>query len=606
MTQLSFEPADLTLPQMLRERARAMPKQVAIRQKDFGIWNPCTWEDYWRRACHVGLGMHAMGVGRGAHVGVISENRLEWVLAQMGVGAVGAVTVGVYPTSPASEAGYVLAHADVELVVCEDQEQAEKVIEKLPELPRLTTIVVIETKGFRNYPEQLRDHIISFADLEEKGRQNAAAHMGYVDEVLQNQSLDDVGLMIYTSGSTGKPKGAMITYRNIRAVVPGIVDRLQLDSGSRHLSYLPLCHVAEQMLTTFVPVYLGSQVNFGESLRTVQEDLREVAPTLFLGVPRIWEKLHAAITIKMQESRRPMRALYEKALAACGPFAHKAAHQRSFGERVTYAFWYCLVLRALLNFIGLRCAKVALTGAAPISPAVIRYFRTLGVPLIEVYGLTESTGMILGQPLDDVRWGSVGTATTGVECRVGKDGELLVRGDMVFAGYYKSPEQSQAVLRDGWLLTGDVVREDQGALFIVDRLKDVMITAGGKNLTPSEIENAVKASPYVKECIIVADRRKFVAALIQIDFETVAKWAESRGIAFTHFRSLAEHPAVRELVQHEVDSANSQLAEVARIRRFHLLTKELDHDDGEVTATMKVRRASIYQAYGREIEALYA
>ncbi|HLU79193.1 MAG TPA: AMP-binding protein [Burkholderiaceae bacterium] len=606
MGRPSFQPEALTLPQMLRERAARTPDAIAIRQKDFGIWNPYTWKDFWQRACHVGLGMHALGVKEGGHVGIISENRLEWVLAQMGAGAIGAVAVGVYPTSPASEASYVLGHADVELVFCEDQEQAEKVIESLDQLPALRHIVVMETKGFRNYPEALNGRIHSFAALEERGRERASEAAGLIDDVLSRQSLKDIGLMIYTSGSTGKPKGAMISYRNMRAVVPGIVDRLELEPDSRHLSYLPLCHVAEQMLTTFVPIYLGSQVNFGESLRTVQEDLREVAPTLFLGVPRIWEKLHAAITIKMQESHRPMQVLYQKALAACEPFAHKSAARRTLRERLVYGFWYWLVLRALLNFIGLRKARVALTGAAPISPNVIRYFRTLGVPLIEVYGLTESTGMILGQPLNDVRWGSVGTPTTGVECRVSETGELLVRGDIVFEGYYKNPQQTQEVIRDGWLHTGDVVRQEGDTLYIVDRLKDVMITAGGKNLTPSEIENAVKDSPYIKECIVVADRRKFVAALIQIDFETVSKWAEAHGIAFTHFRSLAENPQVRELVQQEVDEANRQLAQVAQIRRFHLLTKELDHDDGEVTATMKVRRANIYQTYGNEIEALYA
>lgn len=606
MGRPSFQPEALTLPQMLRERAARTPDAIAIRQKDFGIWNPYTWKDFWQRACHVGLGMHALGVKEGGHVGIISENRLEWVLAQMGAGAIGAVAVGVYPTSPASEASYVLGHADVELVFCEDQEQAEKVIESLDQLPALRHIVVMETKGFRNYPEALNGRIHSFAALEERGRERASEAAGLIDDVLSRQSLKDIGLMIYTSGSTGKPKGAMISYRNMRAVVPGIVDRLELEPDSRHLSYLPLCHVAEQMLTTFVPIYLGSQVNFGESLRTVQEDLREVAPTLFLGVPRIWEKLHAAITIKMQESHRPMQVLYQKALAACESFAHKSAARRTLRERLVYGFWYWLVQRALLNFIGLRKARVALTGAAPISPNVIRYFRTLGVPLIEVYGLTESTGMILGQPLNDVRWGSVGTPTTGVECRVSETGELLVRGDIVFEGYYKNPQQTQEVIRDGWLHTGDVVRQEGDTLYIVDRLKDVMITAGGKNLTPSEIENAVKDSPYIKECIVVADRRKFVAALIQIDFETVSKWAEAHGIAFTHFRSLAENPQVRELVQQEVDEANRQLAQVAQIRRFHLLTKELDHDDGEVTATMKVRRANIYQTYGNEIEALYA
>lgn len=606
MARPSFKPADLTLPQMLRERAHATPNGIAIRQKDFGIWNPCSWKTYWQRTCNVALGMDALGVRAGGHVGIISENRLEWVLAQMAAGAMGAVAVGVYPSSPAAEASYVLAHADVELVFCEDQEQAEKVLESLEHLPALRHMVVMETKGFRNYPESMQARIHSFKELEALGQDHAAKEAEVIDTVLSQQTLDDIGLMIYTSGSTGKPKGAMISYRNMRAVVPGIVDRLELDADSRHLSYLPLCHVAEQMLTTFVPIYLGSQVNFGESLRTVQEDLREVAPTLFLGVPRIWEKLHAAITIKMQESRKPLQFLYRRALAACEPFAHKSSSQRSLRERLLYGFWYCLVLRALLNFIGLRKARVALTGAAPISPSVIRYFRTLGVPLIEVYGLTESTGMILGQPLDDVRWGSVGISTTGVECRCSDSGELMVKGDVVFAGYYKSPDQTKEVIRDGWLYTGDVARQEGDTLYIIDRLKDVMITAGGKNLTPSEIENAVKASPFIKECVIVADRRKFVAALIQIDFETVSKWAESRGLAFTHFRSLAENPEVRALVHAEVEKANSQLAEVAHIRRFHLLTKELDHDDGEVTATMKVRRANIYDAYGREIEALYA
>src|SRR5690606_20301625 len=254
MGRPSFQPEALTLPQMLRERAARTPDAIAIRQKDFGIWNPYTWKDFWQRACHVGLGMHALGVKEGGHVGIISENRLEWVLAQMGAGAIGAVAVGVYPTSPASEASYVLGHADVELVFCEDQEQAEKVIESLDQLPALRHIVVMETKGFRNYPEALNGRIHSFAALEERGRERASEAAGLIDDVLSRQSLKDIGLMIYTSGSTGKPKGAMISYRNMRAVVPGIVDRLELEPDSRHLSYLPLCHVAEQMLTTFVPI----------------------------------------------------------------------------------------------------------------------------------------------------------------------------------------------------------------------------------------------------------------------------------------------------------------------------------------------------------------
>ncbi len=595
---------ELTLPQMLRQRAQRDARRVAIRQKDFGIWKPVTWAQYYERAAHFGQGLLQLGLPAGGHVGVIAENRIEWVLAQMGAGLAGGITVGVYPTSPTAEVAYVVGHADIDIMVCEDQEQTDKVLDALGELPRLKKIIVMETKGLRSFAPEHRALITTFGEVERLG---AGVHsQALIDELLARQKLDDVGLMIYTSGSTGKPKGAMVSWRNMRGVAPGIIERLRLDAGTTHLSYLPLCHVAEQMLTTFCPVYLGSTVNFGESIRTVQEDLREVAPTMFLGVPRIWEKLHSAITIKMQETGPLRRHLFQRAMAACAPLAEKPRGQWTPGERLRHALHYWLVLRALQNFIGLRDARVALTGAAPIAPDVVRFFRTLGVPLVEVYGLTESTGMVTGHDLDHVSVGTVGPVTQGVEYRVADSGELQIRGEMVFAGYYKNPEATATSIVDGWLHTGDVVREESGQIRIVDRLKDIMITAGGKNLTPSEIENTMKASPYIKECVIVAEGRRFVGALVMIDYETVGKWAEARRIAFTHFRSLVETPEVRGLIDAEIARGNARLAQVAQIRKFHLLPKELDHDDGEVTATMKVRRSSIYKAYAAEIEALYS
>ncbi|QEA12879.1 AMP-dependent synthetase/ligase [Comamonas flocculans] len=594
---------ELTLPQMLRERARRDATRVAIRQKDFGIWKPCSWQRYHERACHFAQGLAALGLASGGHLGVISENRIEWVLAQMGAGLLGAITVGVYPTSPSPEVAYVIGHADVDMVVCEDQEQTDKVLDALAELPHLKKIIVVETKGLRSFTPEQRALIATFDEVEQLGRESANAAL--IDEALARQTMDDIGLMIYTSGSTGKPKGAMISWRNIRGVVPGIVERMRLTPDASHLSYLPLCHVAEQMLTTFTPIYLGSTVNFGESIRTVQEDLREVAPSMFLGVPRIWEKLHAAINIKMQETGALRQRLFQHALTACGPLADKPRKAWSLGEKLRFGLYYWLILRALQNFIGLRQTSVALTGAAPIAPDVVRFFRTLGVPLIEVYGLTESTGMVTGHRIDDVAIGTVGPVTEGVQYRIADNGEFQIRGDMVFAGYYKNPEATAQSIVHGWLHTGDVVREEGGQIRIVDRLKDIMITAGGKNITPSEIENTMKASPFIKECIIVADARKFVAALVMIDFETVGKWAEARRIAFTHFRSLVQTPEVQQLVDEEIAHGNAKLAQVAQIRKFHLLTKELDHDDGEVTATMKVRRASIYKTYAEEIEALY-
>jgi long-chain acyl-CoA synthetase len=590
-----------TLPQWLRHHARTRPQAIALRQKRFGIWHPTTWAQYWQRARAVGMGLRALGLKQGAHIGIISENRIEWVLAQLGAGAIGAVTVGVYATSPAPEVAYVLEHGDCEIVLCEDQEQADKVLATWHELPKLKRIVVMETKGFRAYDS---NKVVSFDALEELGAKADAEDPDHVDKLVDAQRPEDIAIIIYTSGSTGKPKGAMISYANIAAAVPGYAERLKLDASSTTLSYLPLCHVAEQALTTFAPLQYGMMVNFGESLRTVQEDLREVAPSLFLGVPRIWEKMHSAIHIKTLESGRLNKMLVERAFAACEPFA--LTGPRALRERLTFALWYWLVFRPLQNFIGLRRTRICVTGAAPIPPKVFMFFRTMGLPLIEVYGQTESSGGVTGQLAEDVKLGTVGPAVDRAEVRIAEDGEVLVRGGMVFAGYYKDLDLTRRTVIDGWLHTGDIAEWCDGHVKIVDRKKDVIITSGGKNLSPSLIENAMKASPFIKECIVIGDARRYVTALIQIDFENVGKWAEQKGLAFTTFRSLAEHPAVFRLISQEVEKANDALAPVEQVKRFHLLTKELDHDDGEVTATMKVRRANIYTKFAAEIEALYA
>lgn len=605
MATLSLGPSfpELTLPQMLREHARAIPKRTAVRQKDFGIWNPVSWQEYFERSANVGHGYRALGLSHGGHVAVLSENRVEWALAQLGAGLVGAVTIGVYPTSPSPEVAYVLEHSDTELIVCEDQEQVDKVIEVRDQLPLLRRIVVVETKGMRNYPSDL---VISFEAMEQAGAAHRAGEPNLVDEALSRQHMDDTALMIYTSGSTGKPKGAMLSYGNIRAQAIAIVKKLSLNQDTTHLSYLPLCHVAEQMTTLMGPIYLGSQINFGESIRTVQDDLREVAPTMFLGVPRIWEKLHSSIHIGMMEAGGLRRWLFDRAFAACEPFAETPRHQRSLSQKLVYGLSYLFVFRALQNYIGLRRAHVAMTGAAPISPRIVRFFRTIGVPLVEVYGATETSGVALGQTMAQLVPGSVGGPIVNIEARVGEDGELIMRGPTVFKGYYKNDESTAQTLRDGWLHTGDVVSVTDGQYRIVDRLKDIMITAGGKNLSPSEIENTVKGSPYIKECIVIGEAKKYVSALIQIDYETVGKWAEENRVAYTNFRNLAENPAVREMIEAEIAEANGQLAQVSHIRRFHLLTKELDHDDDEVTATMKVRRANIEKKYAAEIVGLYS
>jgi len=601
------ELAGLTLSQRLRYWAERRPDAVALRQKDYGIWQSVTWREYEEQARAFGLGLAARGLSRGGHVAILSENRKEWVFAQLGANMVGAVAVGIYPTSPAAEVEYLLQASDAEVVVCEDQEQLDKVLEVRDRLPRLQQLVVIDARGLRRYQVS---GLHRFEDTVQLGREHAAAQADRLAQQLAAQAPGDTALMIFTSGSTGRPKAAMLSYGNLNAMAAGADEIYRCTVHDAVVSYLPLCHVAEQIYTVNLPLHAGLVVNFAESLRTVQSDLREIAPTLFLGVPRIWEKLHASIEIKIREAGGLRRRIYESALAAMAPLADLPPERWSGAQRLRYAFWRVLVLRALTNFIGLRRCRLALSGAAPIAPDMLRFFRCLGVPIREGYGMTETAGVATIQRSAASPVGTVGQAVPGVELRIADDGELLVRGPTVFKGYYRNEAATrEAIDAQGWLRTGDIAESvpgpDGDEIRIVDRKKDIMITAGGKNITPSEIENALKFSAYIKEAVIVADRRPFVAALLQIDYETVGKWAEEQGLAYTHFRSLAEHPRVHELVRSEVERVNARMPQVQQVRKFHLLTKELDHDDGEVTATMKIKRMSIADKYADAIDSMY-
>lgn len=597
-------PHALGLAAQLRHWARTQRDTVALRQKDFGIWTPISWGAYEEAARHFGLGLQAAGLPTGGHCAIISENRKEWVFAQLGCAMVGGVTVGIYPTSPADEVRYLLDASDADMVLCEDQEQLDKVLDVKDRLPRLGKPIVIDVRGLRRYDAA---DWTSFDAICALGRAYEASHPQFIEHCLARQSMSDTALMIFTSGSTGKPKAAMLSYGNISAMAAGTDAIFQCTPADSSVSYLPLCHVAEQIYSVYLSLRCGTVVNFSESLRTVQSDLREIAPTLFLGVPRIWEKLHASIEVKIRETGRLRRWLYTRALAFSLALTDKPRKDWSISERLLSKLFYIAVLRSLCNFTGLRRCRLALSGAAPIAPQVLRFFRAIGVPVREAYGMTETAGIATVQRSSASPIGSVGQAVPGVELRLASDGELLIRGATVFKAYYRNPEASrEAIDADGWLHTGDIARFTGQEISIIDRKKDVMITAGGKNISPSEIENSLRFSSYIKEAIVVADRRAYVTALLQIDFETVGQWAETRGVGYTHFRSLAEHASVRMLIQEEVNKVNNTMPQVQHVRRFHLLLKELDHDDGEVTATMKIKRSSIAEKYHGEIEALYA
>jgi long-chain acyl-CoA synthetase len=579
---------------------------VALREKEYGIWQRVTWADYLGHVRRFCLGLVSLGLERGDKIAILSENCREWVYAELAAMSASAVGVGVYSTSPAPEVKYVVAHSEASFVVCEDQEQVDKILEVSAELPRVRHIVVADMRGVAGYRDP---RILPFEEVERLGAEHERAHPALFDDLVDATRDEDLAFLIYTSGTTGFPKGAMISHRNVLAEARSAAEATGIRAGDSVVSYLPLCHVAEQILSVYLPLHLGMQVNFAESVRTIQEDLREIAPSVFLGVPRIWEKLQASIIVKMQEASRWRRALFERAVAhgrRCTE-ARLAGKPPGTADRALERVHHALILRALQNFVGLRKTRLTFTAAAAISPEVLRFFHAIGIPVREGYGMTECTGFSFVQRQGEVRFGTVGRPLAGVEFRIASDGELLKRGEIVFLGYYRDPEATAATIRDGWLHTGDVAELDpDGQLRIVDRKKAIFVTAGGKNVSPSLVENALKVSPYVKEAILVGDGEKFLAALVQIDLENVGQWATERRLPYTNFKSLARLPEVRDLVAAEVDRANEGLAPIEQVRAFRLLEKELDHDDNEVTATMKVRRKTIYEKFAPLILDIYA
>ncbi len=601
MAQLTAD----TLPKLLAERAALHPDAVALREKEYGIWQRVTWRDYLahvRRAC---MGLTALGLRAGDKVAILSENRREWLYAELASMAAGGVGVGVYPTSPSNEVQYVLAHSGATIVVAEDQEQVDKILEVGDRLPDVRHVVVPETKGLRRYRDP---RLLSWEELESRGAKLDAEHPGRFEEMVAATRPDDVAFFIYTSGTTGFPKGAMISHRNVLGQARAAAEATGITGADSVVSYLPLCHVAEQIFSVHLPLHLGMTVNFAEGIRTIQEDLREIAPTVFLGVPRIWEKMQAGIQVKIQETGPLRRRIFEAALERGRRLTRLRLAGKPIGtlDRLLSGLDYLLVRRALQNFVGLRRARTTFSAAAAISPEVLLFFHALGIPVREGYGMTECTGFSFVQRDGDVRLGTVGRPIPGLEFRLAEDGELLKRGETVFLGYYRDEKATAEVLEGGWLHTGDVAELDpDGHLRIVDRKKAIFVTSGGKNVSPSLVENALKVSPYVKEAVVLGEGEKFVAALLQIDFENVGQWATERKLAYTNFRSLTALPEVIELVTAEVDRANQGLAPVEQVRKFRLLEKELDHDDNEVTATMKVRRKTIYEKFAPLIREIY-
>jgi long-chain acyl-CoA synthetase len=594
-----------TLPRVFLDRVAEYGDQVALREKDFGIWQSITWNKYLTHVKQFALGLVTLGFQRGDHLAIISENCKEWLYADLACISLGGVSLGVYPTSPYPEVKYVVHHSDSVIVVCEDQEQTDKILEVIDDLPLLKKIIVKDMKGMRTYP---KDIIVSFKDVEDLGRQLEKTRPYLFLEEVKKGDPEDICIMIYTSGTTGPPKGAMVNHRNVEATTRSAADAMEVTPEDTVVSYLPLCHVAEQIFSLYLPLFIGNTVNFAESIATIQNDLREIAPSVFLGVPRIWEKLHSSITINIQDSTRLKRWCFEQCMTIGYKVANLRLDNKRIGLGLKLSWWagYWLIFRALQNYVGLRKARLSLSAAAKVSPEELLFFHAIGIQAKEGYGMTECTGLSFIHMKNDIQLGTVGKPISCIEYKLAPDGELMKKGPSIFMGYYKNPEATAKTIINGWLMTEDIafVNED-GHVSIVDRKKDILITSGGKNIAPSLIENELKVSPYIKEAIVLGDGKKFIAALIQIEFENVGKWASNRQLAYTTFKSLSILPEVKTLIQEAVNAANAKFARVENVRKFRLLTKELDHDDDEMTATMKVRRATIYKKFAKEIDMIY-
>lgn len=615
MTARATSPVTMvtTVASLIQHRANDTPDAVALRQKSLGIWQEITWSEYWVHIETVAYGLIALGIEPGDRVAIQSENRPEWIVADAACAAIRATCMGLYSTNPAAEVEYLMADSGSKILIAEDQEQVDKALEVRERLPGLERIIYIEPRGSNRYDD---DILMSWDEFVELGDERRSADARLLARRMADVEAEDIAYLIYTSGTTGPPKGAMLSVGNVAFACSllsssgGFVDPAPGPSDDL-ISFLPLCHVYEKAFGHWLNASAGTVTNFGESLDTLTMDMREVQPTIFEAVPRIWEKMHAGILIRMASASRFKKLNYSiwmKAASRIGKNLAANGGNWTFSGRLQYWIGYVFLFRALKERLGLARCRHGITAAAPIAPEIIEFFMGIGVPVYEAYGMTENAAISTTNRPGRVILGTVGEAYNSVDIRLDDaTGEILVKHPGVFVGYWNRPEATaQTIDADDWLHTGDVGEWDGSNLKIVDRLKDIIITAGGKNISPSEIENLVKMSPFVGEAIVMGDRRKYVAALIAIDFDATSEWAQRKRLIHTTYSDLSEKPEVRELIQAVITEANGQLASVEQIKRFDFITKELDHEDGELTATMKVKRSVIAAQFSDEIEALYS
>jgi len=589
---------DDTFPKLLVRNAARFGDRVAMREKEYGIWQPFTWREVHDHVRDFSLGLVAMGLAPGDKVAIIGDNRPEWVWSEIAAQAAGAASVGLYQDSNLNEVAYVIDHCDAAFVIAEDQEQVDK-------LPKVRAVVYTDPRGLRNYREP---RLVSFEAVEEKGRALHRERPALWEESVRGGRCDATAIVSYTSGTTGFPKGAMLTFRNLLSMALSLDEVDPKRAGDEFVSFLPLAWIGEQMMSLSAALSVGFTVNFPEEPETVMDDIREIGPDVMFAPPRIWENLTSTVQVRIMDTTPFKRFMY----GLCMPVGRRVADLRFARKpvplrwRVLYRLAHWGLLRALKDRLGFTRLRSASTGGAALGPDVFRFFHAMGVPLKQIYGQTEISGISCIHRDGDIQFHTVGQPIPGTEVRIAQNGEILSRSPAVFTGYYKNDAATAEALEEGWLHSGDAgYLADDGHLVVIDRIKDVMRLADGTQFSPQFIENRLKFSPYVKEAVVVGTGRPYLTAMLNIDMGVVGKWAEKNRLSYTTYTDLSAKSEVYDLVQKEVDEVNETLPAAARVKKFVLLYKELDADDEELTRTRKVRRGFVEERYRVVIDALY-
>ena len=581
--------------------------KVFMREKTLGIWRAWTWDDSAQAVREIGDGLLALGFKAGDCASILSNTVVEWVLADLAVLSAGGVSNGIYPTDAAPQVHYLCADSATRFLFVEDEEQLDKALEVRSELPALHKIIVFDTEGLRDFHD---DGVMSLAQLRELGREHAKQQPDLLDARVAGCRPQDLAILVYTSGTTGKPKGAMHSHAGIVYTVRGNNRIVAQSDADERMCFLPLCHIAERLGGEYFGMYTGAILNFVEKPETVPENVREIAPTVFTAVPRVWEKLYSGVMISLRESGKLQQAAYAWSIGVGMRIADKvlAGEPVSALMKLQFHIARLLTLNNVRKTIGVHRARFCVTGAAPISPDLVKWYLALGVPMIEVWGMTETCGAATATPAGRIKPGMIGPACPFNEVRLDPvTSELQVRGPNVFMGYLNQPEKTaEAIDADGWLHTGDVGQVDADGYFrITDRMKDIIITAGGKNITPSEFENDLKFSPYITDAVVIGDKRPYLTVIVMIDQENVEKFAQDGDVPFSNYASLTRTPEVQALIQADLDRVNKKFARVEQIKKFWLLDTQLSAEDEELTPTLKLKRKLVEKKYAPQVDAMY-